>query len=173
MSNLYVKNSIRFVLLILFQVLVLDQVHFGGYVIPYVYILFILLLPFDIPKSLLLFLAFGTGLTIDFFGNTLGLHSAALVMLAFLRPGVLRLYFKKTEFLPGEEPGIRKLGFMGFVKYSFTLILIHHLALFYLEFFSFRYFFITFEHALINSLASLTGVMILVMLFTKPNKRKR
>jgi len=99
MNNLYLKNSIRFVLLVLFQVLVLDQVHFGGYVIPYVYIIFILLLPFDIPKSLLLILAFGAGLTIDFFGNTLGLHTAALVMLAFARPGVLRLYLKKTEAL--------------------------------------------------------------------------
>ncbi len=173
MSNIYVKNIIRFLLLVLFQVLVLDQVSLGGYVIPYVYVLFILLLPFDIPKSLLLILAFGTGLTIDFFGNTLGLHAAALVFLAFARPGVLRFYFKKIEYLPGEEPSIVKLGFGGFLKYSVTLIFLHHLVLFYLETFSFHNFFFTLNHVFVNSLASEIGVMILVMLFTKRERRKR
>ncbi len=173
MNNVYIKNIIRFVLLVLFQVLVLDQVSFGGYVIPYVYVLFILLLPFDIPKSLMLFLAFGVGITIDAFGNTLGLHAAAMVFVAYVRPGILQLYFKKIETMPGEEPGIRKLGFSGFIKYSFTLILLHHLLLFYLEIFNFRHFFVTFEHVIINSIASLIGVIILVLLFTKRNRRKR
>jgi len=173
MNNVYVKNIIRFVLLVLLQVLVLDKVSFGGYIIPYVYILFILLLPFDIPKSLLLILAFFTGLTIDFFGNSLGLHTAALVLLAYARPSILKFYFPKIEALPGEEPGIVKLGMAGFIKYGFSLILIHHLLLFFLETFSFSHFFITLEHVLFNALASLMAVLILEVLFAKRIKRRR
>jgi cell shape-determining protein MreD len=173
MNKLYFKNIIRFVLLILFQVLVLNQVSLNGYIIPYSYLLFILLLPFDIPGSILLLLAFVTGFSIDFFGNTLGLHTAAMLLLAFARPGVLKLYFKKLETLTGEEPGIQKLGVRGFIKYAFSLILIHHLFLFFLERFSVSHLFTTIEHALINSVASMLLILIILMLFTNRKRKKR
>ena len=90
--------------LILVQVLVLNNMNLGGYLNPYIYVLFLLLLPANINRSLLLIIAFITGLTIDYFGNTLGLHAAASVFLAFLRPGVINLLFRNHEFTSGEEP---------------------------------------------------------------------
>jgi len=59
---------------------------------PYIYILFILLLPANTNRSLLLIIAFFTGLTVDFFAHTLGLHAAASVFIAYLRPGTIRLF---------------------------------------------------------------------------------
>ncbi len=173
MNNVVLKNIIRFILLVLFQVLVLDQVSLNSYIIPYGYLLFLLLLPFNTPGTALLLLAFATGFTIDFFGNTLGLHTAAAVLMAFARPGVIKFYFKKIETLPQEEPGIKKLGLGGFTKYAFTLILIHHLFLFFVERFSFSHFFTTLEHVLVNSVASLILILIILMLFAKRKRKKR
>ncbi len=173
MNNAYVKNIIRFVLLILFQVLVLDTVQFGGYVIPYVYLLFILLLPFDTNKSLLLLLAFITGLSIDFFENTLGLHAAALVFMAFARPGVIKFYFPTLEHAKGEEPGLSKLGVTGFLKYAFTLVFFHQVLLTFLEVFSLHDFFNTLSHILINALATTLGILITVMLFTSQSRKRK
>ena len=173
MNNVYVKNIVRFVLLMLFQVLVLDTVQFGGYVIPYVYLLFILLLPFDTNKSLLLLLAFFTGLSIDFFENTMGLHAAAVVFIAFARPGVIKFYFPTLEYTKGEEPGLSKLGVTDFLKYAFTLVFLHQILLTFLEVFSFHDFLETPSHIFINALASTLGVLVVAMLFSPQRRRRR
>ncbi len=173
MNNVYVKNIVRFVLLILFQVLILDTVQFGGYVIPYIYLLFILLLPFDTNKSLLLILAFFTGLSIDFFENTLGLHTAAVVFMAFARPGVIKFYFPTLEHIKGEEPGLLKLGFSGFLKYIFTLVFFDQLLLTFLEVFSLHDFFQTLSHVFVNTLVTLLGILVTVMLFTSRHRKRK
>ncbi len=171
MNQPVVKYILRFFLLILLQVLVLDNVPFHGYIVPYVYVMFILLLPFQINKSLLLLLAFLTGITIDIFGNTLGLHTAALVFIAFARPGILHFYFPHLEADPSEEPSIAKLGFYGFLRYSFTLILLHQLALTFLELFSFHHFFNALYEVGLNALVTTMAIMVIELLFVKRKKR--
>ena len=172
MNNVAVKNSIRFILLVLLQVLVLDTVQFGGYLTPELFLLFILLLPLDINKSLLLLLAFFTGLTVDYFENTLGLQAAAVVFMAFARPGILRFYFPTLEYTKGEEPGLSKLGVTGFLKYAFTLALFHQTALTFLEVFSFHNLLHTLSEILVNALVTTLVLLVTVMLFT-PQKRRR
>ncbi len=173
MNNLLVKNIVRFVLLVLLQVLVLDTVQFGGYVVPYVFLLFVLVLPLDINKSLLLVLAFITGLTVDFFENTLGLQTAALVFMAFMRPWVLKFYFPTLEYEKGEEPGLSKLGVTGFLKYTLTLSLFYQFALTFLEVFSFRHFFQSLWEIILNALVSTAVILIVVLLFTSRKHRRR
>ena len=171
MNSSLVKNSIRFVLLVLLQVLLFSNMHLWGYVTLYPYLLFLLLLRVDINKTNLLLLGFFTGLVIDLFQNTMGMQAAASTLLVFARPAVLNFYFKKVEFTPREEPGISRLGFTGFFKYAFTLALIHNLFLFFLEAFSFTGFFFIIERALLNSMATVVLILILEMLFSRKKKR--
>ncbi len=163
MSSLVI-NSIRFILLMSFQVLALNHMNLGGYLNPYIYVLFIMLLPVHINKSLLLFLGFGTGLCIDYFGNTLGLHASATLLLAFMRPGVIQLFFKNLDFSEKETPDISRFGFMGFAKYTFVLVIFHHLVLFYLESLSFVGFLDTFLAVVYSSLLSTTVLMIIMLI---------
>jgi hypothetical protein len=161
---------VRFIALILLQVLVLNHMNLGGYINPYVYVLFILLLPVQINKSALLLLAFLTGLTIDFFGNTLGLHAAATVLLAYARPGILQLFFKNLEFFTDEEPNISKLKPGGFLKYTLVLVFIHHAALFFLEVFSFNGFLSTLSRIGLSTLVTSLMIMTLALLFASRKK---
>ena len=161
------QNIIRFVLLVLLQVLVLNNMNLGGYINPYVYILFILLLPAAMNKVGVLFLAFLTGLTIDIFGNTPGLHAAASVFLAYARPSVLRLFFQNVEFAGSDEPGPSKIGLGGFFRYTLVLVLLHHTVLFFLEVMSFTHFLFTVYSILLSTLATVLLIMILVMFFSK------
>src|ERR1043166_5831297 len=100
------QNVRRFIFLIALQIIILNHIQWSGYVNPYAYILFIILLPIETPKWLLLILGFLTGLVIDTFGNTSGLHAAATTLMAFARPWVLSLvsprddYEKETELTP-------------------------------------------------------------------------
>src|SRR5674536_70033 len=91
MINSILRFGLIFILLVLFQVLLLNNIQFSGYVNPYVYIMFILLLPVEFPSWLLLLLSFATGLIIDFFSGSPGMHTSATVLAGFVRPYVLRI----------------------------------------------------------------------------------
>ncbi len=164
MSNT-IKHSIYFLLIMALQVLALNHMNLGGYLNPYVYVLFLLVLPVHINKSLLLLLGFTTGLCMDYFGNTLGLHASASVLLAFMRPSVIQLFFKNLDFSERESPMISRVGFMGFLKYTFVLVFSHHLLLFYLEVLSFTDGVQTLLAVLLSSLLSTAVIMILVLIF--------
>jgi rod shape-determining protein MreD len=160
MNILILKNSIRFVFLILFQVLILNNLQFNGYVNPYFYIYFILLLPFETPHWLLLLAAFLLGISMDVFSNTLGLNASACVLMAFIRPFIISAISTGTEFMTGHSPSLKNQGLKWFAYYSITLVLIHHLALFYLEIFRFSEFFQTLVRALLSSLFTLILIFI-------------
>src|SRR5207253_3060502 len=131
---------IRFVLLVFVQVTILNNIHLHGLFNPYIYPLFILLLPLETPAWLLMLLGFFTGLVIDFYLNTLGMHAAATVFLAFLRPYMIKLLKPAAGYQPGDAPTISSMGFLWFITYASFLIFIHHLTLFIIETLSFRQF---------------------------------
>ena len=85
------KIIFRFIILIAVQVLVLNHVEISGYINPFLYVLFILMLPIRIPRLFLLVIAFATGLCVDLFSNTAGMHAAACVLMAYFRPGWLKI----------------------------------------------------------------------------------
>jgi rod shape-determining protein MreD len=167
MNSSLLKNIARFVFLVLIQVMVFNNMNLSGYINPSVYLMFILLLPVHINKSALLLLAFLLGITIDFFSNTMGLHAAATVFMAFARPGTINLFFKNLEFTGKENPGLNKTGLGGFVRYTLALVLVHHTALFILEIFSFHDFLYTAYRILLSSLVSTFVIVILAMLFNR------
>ena len=160
MTIIIFKNIGRFIFLILFQVLILNNIQFNGYINPYLYIYFILLLPFETPRWLLLLSAFLLGLSLDAFTNTFGLNAAACVLMAFVRPFVISAISTGTEFMIGHSPSLKNQGFKWFAYYSITLIFIHHFSLFYLEIFRFSEFFQTLLRVLLSSAFTLLLVFI-------------
>lgn len=132
------KNTLligRFVLLVLLQVLVFNRFMFQGYFNPYVYILFIIYLPTQIPRWATLLWAFGLGLAVDVFENSAGLHAAASVFLAYLRPLFFGYLSRGTEE-DRSALDFRKVAPFALGVYALCCIFIHHLVLFTLE--SFR-----------------------------------
>lgn len=131
------KYVILFVVLVLVQVIVLNNIQISGFINPYIYILFIMLLPFNMPGYFLLPVAFLTGLTIDIFGNTPGIHSGATVLLAFVRPALVQLISTRELLEKGVTPDMNQLGVASFIKYTIIAVLLHHLVLFFAGAFSF------------------------------------
>lgn len=154
------KNIIRFVLLVLLQVLILNHVSLGGYVNPYLYILFILWLPFSTERWVLLISAFLLGFAVDIFSNTIGLNAAASVAMAFARPFVISMISTGTDFEPGTRPSIRGQGMRWFLSYAIILVLIHHSVLFYLEIFRFSEFFPTLLRVILSTIFTLGLVLL-------------
>ncbi len=167
MLNSLIKNTGLFVLFLVIQLFLMNNIQFSGYVNPYIYILFIILLPFDIPTWLLLILAFISGLIVDLFSGTPGLHTSASVMAAFMRPYVLSLVAPRDGYELGGSPGIKVYGFRWFLLYVSIIVLIHHFTLFYIEVFSFSYFFRTLARVIVSSLFSIVFIMIIQALLIR------
>ncbi|MEI7801589.1 MAG: rod shape-determining protein MreD [Bacteroidota bacterium] len=124
---------LRFVVLVLLQVLVLNNLQLPGVFNPYIYPLFLLLLPLRMPLWLLLLLGFLSGLTLDLFSNTMGMHAAASVLLCFMRPQVLKLIEPSGGYEQTDKPTLSHMGFRWFATYAAILLVIHHLFFFFLE----------------------------------------
>jgi rod shape-determining protein MreD len=153
------KYVIMFFVLVLIQVLVLNNIQISGFINPYIYILFILLLPFNIQGYLLLGLSFLIGITIDIFGNTPGIHAGATVLLGFIRPGLANLISSRELIEKGTTPNMIQLGFANFIKYIVIAVLVHHLILFFAETFSFSDIFETIIRWILSSLFSILIIL--------------
>ncbi len=161
MINSILRFSLIFVLLILLQVLLFNNIEFSGYINPYVYIMFILLLPVEISSWLLLIISFFTGLIIDFFCGSPGMHTSATVLAGFVRPYVLRLMSPRDGYEPGSDPSMIIYGFKWFLIYTLIIVLVHHSLLFYLEVFRFTDFFRTLLRVILSSIFSITFILLL------------
>jgi rod shape-determining protein MreD len=96
MINTFIRYGIIIILLISLQLLLFNNIQFSGYINPYVYIMIVLLLPSTIPSWLLLIISFLTGLIIDLFMGSPGMHSSATLLAGFSRPYVHCCYSSTT-----------------------------------------------------------------------------
>lgn len=160
MINSSLRYIVIFIVLILLQVLFFNNIQFSGYVNPYVYVMLILLLPVEISSWLLLFISFFTGLTVDFFSGTPGMHAGATVAAGFVRPYILQVISPRDSYEPGATPSMEIYGFRWFLIYTVLIVLIHHFVLFYLVVFRFADFFRTLLRVLLSSLFSVTFILL-------------
>ena len=141
--------------LVLFQVLVLNKMHFGGYVVPFLYIYFILKFHSRVSRNELMLWGFFLGLVIDMFCNTPGINAASVTCLAFFRTSFLKMVTLRgvdDDF----EPSIRALGMSAFLRYIFLACVLFCTCFFCIDTFSFSHWYIT----LIKILASTFGSLI-------------
>jgi len=158
------KNSLRFVVVIILQILLFNNIQFSGYINPYFYIFFILLLPIKTPAWLSLLSAFALGFIIDIFSQSPGLHTAASVLIAFIRPFVIFSLKTSREINQDQEPNLTNMGFTWFISYSIILILIHHTFYFFLEIFRFTNYLDTFYRIIASGFATFISILIAQLL---------
>jgi rod shape-determining protein MreD len=172
MSRAIVVNILRFIALVFIQVFLLKNVSLYNLSTPYLYILFILLLPFETPNILLFALSFILGLTIDAFYDTPGLHTTACVLLAFVRILFISITVQKEGFDNEPEPTLSIMGFRWFFTYALILTLFHHFFLFILEVFRFSEIQYTLGRAVLSSVFTVFLMLVSGLLFYKSKERK-
>lgn len=172
MINKILINLSRFLILVLIQVLILNRVYLGGYINPYLYVLIILLFPLDTPKWLVLILGYFVGLTIDMFEDTVGMHAAACVAMAFARHYLLKILAPRDGYDIENGLTLKSVSIRWFAIYAGLLIIVHHIVLFYIEAFGFSEFFSTLGRIILSSIFTL-GVVLLAHFLGSGVKGKR
>lgn len=163
------KNILRFILLILVQVFVLDRIHLHYMVTPYIYFLFILWMPFEGNRSVQMLIAFVLGFALDGFRHHPGFHAAACVLMAYLRPFLFNLLIsQKGAENNYEEPSVKSMGgFIPYVVYAGMLTLVHHGWLFFLEAVQFGNFWYFIVKTVFSTAISLLLIIIVELLFSR------
>lgn len=137
----------------------------------FVYVAFLLLLPFDISSVLLLLLGFSTGLLVDIFYDTLGMHAAACLLTAYLRPYVILFIMPRGGYDHNSKLSLQSMGFEWFAIYAFILIFIHHLFLFFVEASRLDLFFFTILKAVSSTLFTCIIIFLIQYLFYPSKSR--
>jgi hypothetical protein len=158
--NDLVKNIFRLAIFIVVQVYVLDKLPpLHRFIIPSLYFLFVLWMPFSLSRLGLLLGGFVTGLTLDYFKQTPGLHAAACVLIAYARPFIIAVLIPKdTAEFNYREPSPRGMGWAPYSVYVLILTIMHHTYLTLLEWLQFG----TFLDFVIKVFAT-TGVSLLLI----------
>jgi hypothetical protein len=171
MSDL-VRNTIRFVLFILVQYYVLFQIRpLHQFVVPYIYYLYVLWLPFSMGRMSLLFVSFMFGLTLDYFTQTPGLHAAACTMVAYLRGFVVNILIPQEGAEQNyKSPSPVSMGWAPYAVYVLVLTLLHHTYLVFLEWLQFGSFLFFLGKVVATSGISLMLVLITELLFYRKEK---
>ncbi|MGV3767192.1 MAG: rod shape-determining protein MreD [Chitinophagaceae bacterium] len=171
MSEL-LKNIIRYVVFLLVQVFVLNNIPpLHQFVVPYLYFLFILWLPFHLNRFSLLLIGFLFGLSMDAFTKTPGLHAAACVLIAYIRPFIINLLTSRdTAEFNYVSPSAKSMGWAPYATYALVLTLMHHtwmVLLEWMQFGTFLYF--------IGKVAATTGISFLMIMLVEmlfPRKQR-
>ncbi|WP_417619877.1 rod shape-determining protein MreD [Oceanihabitans sediminis] len=168
MNSIASVNTIRFITLVLLQVLVLSHIYFLGYINPYLYILFIILFPVKNNRIVLLPLSFLLGITVDMFLDSGGMHAAACVTIAYIRPMVLKfcfgtIYEHQTIKFNQVEIG-QKLTYIS------ILTLIHHFILFLFEVFNFSKIILVLQKTLFSSIFTIILCVLVTIIFSRKTK---
>jgi hypothetical protein len=171
MGRVILNNLFRFVLLVCIQVFLLKNMGYYNLAVPFLYILFILLLPFKIPNGLLFLLAFVTGLTVDVFYDTLGLNAAACTVLAFVRIIFISVTVQREGFDNEPDPSLGIMGFRWFIFYAIILTFFHHLVLFSFETFRFSEFGFILIRTILSSIFTISLMLLAEFIFFRKKVR--
>ena len=168
MNNTTVLNTLRFIVLVFFQVTVFNNIHFFGFITPYPYILFILLYPLNVNRHLFLIFSFLLGLVLDIFNNSGGVHTTACITLAFVRQNLLKMSFGYSyEF---HMMRITDKISSELVTYVITSVLIHHTVLIVLEIFNLHFIWEIILRIITSSIFSILLIFLIIGLIKSPRR---
>ena len=169
MNNVVRANLFRFIGLVLMQGLVFQNIGTTWEGFPYLHIIvfpvFILLLPLRAPVPLIILLGFATGMAVDAFYGSYGVHASAAVFTAFARPGIIKLLEPRGGYNINFSPTIERMGIGWFIRYAAVLMFLHLFFYFSVEAFTFVYFTDILLKTIVSYLVSMTFVIIYQVLF--------
>lgn len=168
MNNIIGLNTIRFVVLLLFQVTICNNIDLFGYVNPYIYIIFIFLFPIKDQRLILLLTSFILGMLVDIFSDSGGVHAGAAVTLAYARPVILKSSFGMLYEHHSIKFSATDLG--SLISYITIGTFIHHSVLFSLEIFNISNILLILKKTLFSSIFTIILSVLIIILFSRNKK---
>jgi hypothetical protein len=173
MNRSYIHQGLRFIIILLVQVLILKRINVGSgdfnYFHLFLFPICLLLLPYNVPKIGAIFLGFFAGLILDMFYDTPGIHAACSVLLAFIRPLIHLWLEPRGGYTMNAAPTIRSMGNRWFLTYAGIGMGIYILCFFSLQAFSFVFILSIFLKSLFSFILSFILILIYMYVLQPEN----
>lgn len=165
----FIRYFFRALLLVAVQVYLLNKVpHLHQLVLPSLYFVFVLWLPFSMSRTGLLLTGFLLGLSVDYFSLTPGLHAAACVLIAYLRPYLITILMPRdTQEFQYPEPSVKAMQWAPYLVYILFLSFVHHFYLTFLQWLSVGSFWSFLGKTLLGTLISFLLILTADLLFPR------
>ena len=170
-SRLLLPQVLNFLVYTILQILIVRNLVLFDTAFCYVYVAFILLLPIEVGVVTAMLFGFASGLFVDAFYNTFGIHAAASVFIMFIRQRWLTFLTPRGGYDIGIAPTPQALGLRWFVTYAFPLILIHHALIFFIEVADFQLFSFTLAKVLASAIFTLVMITIIQYILYSSSRR--
>ncbi len=168
MTSFSGELSLRFIALLLVQVVVCNNINFLGYINPYIYIVFIFLFPIRDSRIVLLLVSFLLGMLVDMFSDSGGVHAAAAVTLAYARPLLLKISFGMLYEHQSVKFSNTDIG--SLITYVGLGTLLHHFILFSLEVFNISNILLILKKTLFSGIFTIILSILIIVLFSRNKK---
>lgn len=176
-----VKFIVNFIVIMMVQIFILNDIVLKSAIIlygvpafiPLLYPLVLLLLPVNTPHWLTMLLGFAVGMTMDMFSNTPGVHAAACVLLGFIRPYLLNLFFQQNiKELGDTEPTLFRMGFRSFILYILFALTIHHFYYYIIQVWSLKNILLILSKTVLSAILSIILIILSQLIFAKKEIRR-
>lgn len=171
MTNTWLKYILIFVLVVLIQGLVVNNIEINEFLNPMVYPMLILMLPFELGLLATLIISFVVGITIDGFSNTFGLHASAAMLIGYMRPTLLKYIKPRDGYDSSLLPSLHDMGLAWFIGYSALFLFIHHLWFFSFEVLRLDLFMLVIAKTGCSVVFSLLLIVLLQYILYTPSKK--
>ncbi len=132
MTRINIKEQIlNLILLLLVQLPLVHRMVLFEKAFGFFYVGFILLLPRTLSRTQLMLAGFLSGLLVDVFTNTPGIHASASVFVMFIRNFWLNVANDDAQEMTNLNMATLKKS--GFVYFTFPLVFMHHFLIFTIE----------------------------------------
>lgn len=170
MNNIFIYKNIKYIIILLIQILIIDTLPLGHFYIM-LYPCTILLMPVSLPRAVVIVASFVIGFLVDWFCNGNGFHTASLTMLGYFRYYLLQYLEPSSKWNKNDAPNLYQQGLNWFIKYISISILLHHSYYYFLESFSTHNLYVTFKKIFISTIISSIFIILINLFFLKNNKQ--
>ena len=154
----WTKQIGRYIIVMILQVLLFDQLQLLGVCHPYIYILCLLMMPITLSHSADMIIGAVVGLIMDVFCNSLGVHTAACIFIMFIRPYLIGAIVNDKDRL-NEQISLRALGMEALLRYVVILVVVHHLMVFLLAAWSWAHIGFVLLETIVSSLVTISVII--------------
>ena len=172
MGKTAINFIILFFVLILAQVVICNNICLFNIAIPIIFIYLLVRLPLTLNINIVLTISFLTGLLVDIFSDTQGMHALACTITSFVRRNILRLYVPREEDISDGEVTIKSIGFASYFKYLLSIVLLYCIIVFTIEAFSFFNFFRLLGQIVSSTIFSFIIILSIDRIATKQSEKK-
>ena len=154
----WTKQIGRYVVVMLLQVLLFDQLQLWGACHPYIYVLCLLMMPITLSHSADMLIGAAAGLIMDIFCNSLGIHTAGCILIMFIRPYLLGAIVNDKDRL-NEQISLHAVGMEALIKYVVILVVLHHFVIFSLAAWSWNHLGFVLIETIVSSIITISIII--------------